>query len=147
MSRLSGKLFSYLNRGGPALLATVGVDGWAHAVMSWAVAPDPERLRFAVDHGSTTLKNLERSGKVTVQIVGADNILVLIKGDAVQVQKRIQTVHFRLALWETVAWVAQDQTWDRVIVQPPSYQWVGPSADALRRAEEDVLAVMRVARA
>ncbi len=77
---LPDRLAGLLRMGSPAVLVTVGADGWGHAVMTWAVAIARDRVRFGVDHGSTTLANLEVDGKAALQVIGKDNILALIKG-------------------------------------------------------------------
>jgi len=52
---LPDRLAGLLRAGAPVVLLTVGADGWGHAAMTWAVAVVPDRVRFGVDHGSTTL--------------------------------------------------------------------------------------------
>lgn len=75
-------LLQILRQGCPALLLTVGPDGFPHTAFTWAVAVDTAHLRFAADHGSVTLTNLERESRAALQIIGPDNLIFLVKGAA-----------------------------------------------------------------
>ena len=77
---LPNRLAQLLQRGTPAILATYGNDGWPNVVMTWAVFGDPCHVRFGVDLGSSTLANIQREGKASLQIIGPDDVLFLIKG-------------------------------------------------------------------
>jgi len=136
---LSGRLAGLLRTGAPAVLVTAGADGWGHAAMTWAVAIAPDRVRFAVDHGSTTLANLQRDGKATLQVIGRDNVLALIKGRAREWRERIAGAPFAMAGWEMTVTAVKDQAWAPVVVSPLRYEWTGPEAEALRRIEQAVL--------
>lgn len=140
---LPDPLFHFLSRGAPAVLITVGADGWGHAVMTWAAAITPERVRFAADHGSTTLANLERDGKAALQVIGPERLLALLKGPAQILRKRIAAAPFGMALWEMVLTEVKDQAWGDVTVSPLAFEWTGPQAETLRRIEQAVLAEMR----
>lgn len=140
---LPPRLVDFLHRGAPAILATVGDDGWPHLVMTWAAARDPHTVRFGADIGSTTLRNLEHEGRATLQVIGPENILFLIKGEVRQVKDRIEAAPFPIAMMElTVTWV-KDQSWPGVIVAPLTYQWVGEQREAMAAAEQAVLAELR----
>ena len=125
------------------MLVTAGPDGWGHAVMTWAVALATDRVRFGVDHGTSTLANLQRTGKATLQVIGQENLLVLIKGHARQVRERIVAAPFAMAMWELVVAEVKDQTFSGVVVSPLAFEWTGPQAEELRRIERHVLAEMR----
>ena len=135
-------LHRLLRAGLPVVLVTVGADGWGHTAMTWAVAVAPDRVRFGVDHGSTTLANLERAGKAALQVIARDNAIALIKGRAKPVRARI-TAPFAIAMWELVPIAVKDQAWAQVTVSPLAYAWTGPEAEALRRAEEAVIAELQ----
>ncbi|HLW61342.1 MAG TPA: pyridoxamine 5'-phosphate oxidase family protein [bacterium] len=139
----SDRLAALLMAGTPAVLVTVGGDGWGHAAMTWAAADDPQRVRFGVDHGSATLANLERDGRAALQIIGTDNILALIKGRARVRRARIAAAPFPMALWEIAVTEVKDQSWGPVVVAPLAYEWIGPEAATLRRIEQAVLAELR----
>ncbi len=140
---LPDRLFNFLQTGAPVVLVTVGTDGWGHTAMTWAVAASADRVRLAVDHGSTTLANLERDGKATLQVIGRDNVLAVIKGPARMLRARIDAAPFAIALWELVPADVKDQTWGPVVVSPLVFEWSGPQAEAMRRIEQAVLSEMR----
>jgi flavin reductase (DIM6/NTAB) family NADH-FMN oxidoreductase RutF len=136
-------LHRLLRAGLPVVLVTVDADGWGHTAMTWAVAVAPDRVRFGVDHGSMTLANLERAGKAALQVIAPDNSIALIKGRAKPVRARIAAAPFAIAMWELVPIAVKDQAWAGVTVSPLAYAWTGSKAEALRRAEEAVIAEMR----
>ncbi len=127
-----------LGAGLPAVLVTVGRDGLGHAVMTWAAAPGPRRIRFGVDAQTRTLANLRRTGRAVLQIVGPDNLLLLVKGRARQVRERIRAAAFPMELWELAVHEVKDQTFPGVVVAPLTYRWVGRGAAAMRRMERAV---------
>ena len=139
---LPDRLAALLGAGAPAVLLTVGADGWAHAAMTWAVAIVPDRVRFVADHGSGTLANLERDGKAALQVIG-DNIIALVKGPARMRRPRIEAAPFKMAMWEMAVVEVRDQAWAPVAVSPLAYEWRGPEADSLRRTERAVVAELR----
>lgn len=99
-AELPDPTLTLLQVGTPAVLITVGTDGWGHAVMTWALALSTDRVRFAVDLATATLANIEREGKATLQVIGKGKVLVLIKGRAHQIRKRIAAAPFGMAMWE-----------------------------------------------
>ena len=109
--------------------------------MTWSRAIAPDLVRFGVDIGSTTQANLERAGKATLQVIGKDNVLALIKGHARLLRERMAAASF-IGLWELSLTEVKDQTWTGVVVSPPVYEWTGPQAEALRQMEQAVLAEM-----
>ena len=143
MKTLPDKLLGLLRLGSPAVLVTVGADGWGHAAMTWAVAIALDRVRFAADHGSTTLRNLERDGKAALQVIGSDNLLALIKGQARVRRERIAAAPFAMAMWEMAITEVKDQAWAPVAVSPLAYTWTGPQAEALFGIEQAVIAELR----
>ncbi len=136
-------LYRLLRTGLPVVLVTVGADGWGHTAMTWAVAIASDRVRFGVDHGSTTLANLERTRKAALQVIARDNTIALIKGHARPVRERIVAAPFAIAMWELAVTEGKDQAWKGVTVSPLAYEWTGPKAEALRQAEEAVIAELR----
>jgi hypothetical protein len=110
--------------------------------MTWAVALAQAVVRFGVDVDSATQANLERDGKASIQVIGRDNVLVLIKGHARLLRERIEAGPF-MGMWELAVTEVKDQTWESVVVSPLLYQWTGPRAETMRQVEEAVLAEMR----
>lgn len=143
---LPEQVFRVLRPGLPAVLITVGEDGWGHAVMAWAVAVAPDCVRFTADHGTRTLANLHRTGKAGLEVIGPDNLLVMIKGHARHVHERIHAAPFGMAMWEMSVTEVKDQAWEGVVVSPITFEWIGPKAADFRRIEQAVLAEMREAR-
>lgn len=113
--------------------------------MTWAVAAGPDRVRFIADHGSRTLANLGRERKASLQVIGRDNILALIKGTAAERRARVAASPFGMALWELIVTEVRDQAWGPVAVTPLAYAWQGPQAETLRRMEQAVLEELRTA--
>jgi len=140
---MSHRIFQTLQPGLPSVLITVDEEGFGHAVMTWAVAAASDRVRFAADHRSRTLANLQRTGKAGLEIIGPGNILAMIKGPARQVRERLQAAPFGMALWELTVTDVKDQAWENVTVSPLTFQWVGPKAEEMRRMEAAVLAELR----
>lgn len=140
---LSGQVEELLRSGVPAVLVTVGEDGWGHAAMTWAAAVAADRVRFVADHGSATLANLVREGKASLQVIGGDNVLALIKGQVRERRARITASPFGMAMWEMGVTEVRDQAWGPVAVSPLAYRWVGPEAETLSRMEQAVLAELR----
>ncbi len=142
---LPDNLFELLQKGSTAILATYGSDGWPNAVMTWAATRDPQRIRFGVDLGTSTLANIEREGKASLQIIGPDNVLFLVKGTTHMVKARIEALpppHL-MCMMEMAPHSVKDQSWVGVVVTPPGYQWVGRDADKMVKAEQTVLAELR----
>ena len=142
---LPDKLLDLLQKGTTAILATYGSDGWPNAVMTWAATRDPQRIRFGVDLGTSTLANIEREGKASLQIIGPDNVLFLVKGTTHMVKARIEALpppHL-MCMMEMAPHSVKDQSWVGVVVTPPGYQWVGRDADKMVKAEQTVFAELR----
>lgn len=146
MAKITGvlpeRVFEFLRSGAPAVLVSVGADGWGHAVMTWARAIAPDRVRFGVDVGSTTQANLERDGKATLQVIGKENILALLKGHARVLRERMAATPI-IGMWDLSLTEVKDQRWAPVVVSPLVYEWTGPEAEKLRQMEQAVLAEMR----
>ena len=142
---LPDALFHLLQRGTPAILATQGSDGWPNAVMTWVAARDPRHIRFGVDLGTSTLANIQREEKASLQIMGSDNVLFLVKGTTRMVKERIEALpppHL-MCIMEMIPHSVKDQSWVGVVVTPPAYRWVGRNAEKMAEAEEAALAEIR----
>lgn len=122
-SRLPGPLLSLLQAGCPALLLTSGADGWPHTAYTWLLALEAGVIRFAADQGSTTLANLEREPRASLQIIAQGNFVFLIKGTVRQVKPQIQAAPFKMAMMALEVTEVKDQSWPGVRVQPLAYEW------------------------
>jgi predicted pyridoxine 5'-phosphate oxidase superfamily flavin-nucleotide-binding protein len=136
-------LIGFLQHGAPAILATVDEEGWPHLVMTWAAARDDHTVRFVADLHTTTSANLEREGRATLQVTGANNLLFLIKGDIRRVKERIEAAPFPMAIMELKATSVKDQAWEHAVVAPLTYQWVGDSREEMASMERAVLDELR----
>ena len=142
---LPDRLAHLLQRGTPAILATYGNDGWPNAVMTWAVSGDPRHVRFGVDLESATLANIQREGKASLQIIGPDDVLFLIKGIAHMIKERIDALpapHL-MCIMEMIPHSVKGQSWLGVEVTPLAYRWVGREAERMTEAERIALVEMR----
>ena len=142
-STMPERLLAFLRQGAPVLLATYGEDGWPSIVMTWAAARDDRTVRFGVDTGSATEANILREGKATLQVIGPDNILFLIKGTVRKVKDQIEAAPFPIGMAEMSVTEVKDQSWPGVVVAPLTYQWEGEQREAMAAMEQAVLAELR----
>ena len=142
---LPDSLFQLLQKGTPAILATQGSDGWPNAVMTWVAAGDPWHIRFGVDLGTSTLANIHREEKASLQIIGTGNVLFLVKGTTRIIKERIEALpppHL-MCIMEMTPLSVKDQSWVGVVVTPPAYQWVGSTHQQMAMAEQAAMAEIR----
>jgi len=144
-TQLPRRAYLQLTQGTPVVLVTVGADGYGNAVMGWAAAVAPDRVRFTVDLGTHTYANVQREGRAALHVSGEGGLLLLLKGPVRQVRERITSAPFGMAMWEMAVEHVRDQAWEGVIVAPYAYRWVGPQAETLRRVERAVLDELRTA--
>ena len=140
---LPDKLLAYLRLGAPALLLTLGEDGYPNAAYTWAAAPDARRVRFGADQGSATLANLQRDGRASLQIVAPGNGVFLVKGTTRILKDRLTAAPFRIALMEMAVAEARDQSWPGVTVTPLAYEWPADQREAMLMMEQAVYAELR----
>ncbi|MFN8471692.1 MAG: pyridoxamine 5'-phosphate oxidase family protein [Anaerolineae bacterium] len=140
---LPPRLLAFLSGGAPAILASTGADGWPHLVMTWVVARDAWTVRVAVDVGSTTQANLERSGAATVQILGPDNLIFLVKGRARTVKPQLDAAPFPICMLELMVFEVKDQAWPVAAISPLRFEWQEEGRPALEDMERRILAEMR----
>ena len=142
-SELPDGLFDYLSAGALSIVMTVGEDGYPTDAFTWAAAVDKKRVRFGADHGSKTLKNLERDARAAVQIIGPENMVFLVKGKCRQVKERIDAaLPLESSMWEMEVMGARDQSWPSASPLPFAVQWSGKDRGKLVRMEQDVFQEM-----
>ena len=142
---LPDKLFQLLQTGTTAILATQGEDGYSNAVMTWAASNVSHQVRFGVDLGTSTLANLQREGKASLQIIGPNNVIFLIKGTVKTVKARLEALpppHL-MCIMTMSPTIIKDQSWVGVSVSPPVYQWTGDDAERMAEAEKTAIAEIR----
>lgn len=141
---LAPRLIDYLRPGAPALMLTTGIDGYAGSTYTWVVMMDATRLRFAVDLGSSTMDNLQRSGQVAIQIIGPGDVSFLVKGKARLIKDRIDAATpTSIMLWEMDVMAAKDQSWPGVKTTALAYEWPAAQREAMLSMEQAVYAEMR----
>ncbi len=107
--------------------------------MTWAVARNVETVRFIADHNTTTSANLERDPRATLQIIGKDNLLFLIKGNSKHVRDRVEAASFAMIMMEMAVTEVKEQSWPIVEVSPLTYIWRGEKKEELLAMEQAVL--------
>lgn len=137
------RLLDFLSGGAPAILASAGADGWPYLVMTWAVARDARTVRVAVDVGSTTQANLTRDAVATVQVLGPDNLVFLVKGRARTIKTQLAAAAFPISMVELAVVEVKDQAWPVAAVSPLRFAWQGENRLALEEMERRILAEMR----
>jgi hypothetical protein len=140
--RLPAPLLALLKQGTPALLLTVDEAQFPHSVFTWAVAPEASTVRFAVDRQTTTIANLERNGQATLQVIGENNLLFLIKGLTQQVKAQIEATPLKIALFALAVTTVKDQAWPQAAVRPLAYEWLAERREAMAAMEQAVYAEM-----
>jgi hypothetical protein len=123
IDRVPAPLVSVLAEGRPALLLTVGADGYPGSAFTWVVALDDRTLRFVADLGTATLANLEREGRASLQVLAPNGLVFLIKGRCAEVKARLTSAAFPAAAMELRVVEVKDQSWPDVTVRPLAYDW------------------------
>ena len=142
-TKLPANLLKYLAEGSPGILATRDEAGWPHLVMTWIVARDERTVRFIADHNTTTSSNLERDNRASLQVIGPDNILFLIKGYSQHIRDRVSAASFAMMMMEMAVTEVKDQSWPIVEVSPLSYIWLSDKKHELAAMEQAVYSELR----
>ncbi len=142
-SHLPDELRSELHDGCPALLLTIGEDGYSTAAFTWMVALNSTDIRFGADHDSTSLNNLIREGQASLEVITPANHVFLIKGQTSQVKSRIEATPFKMVMMEMALTEAKDQSTPGVNVHPLSYEWKPDQRQAMLAMEKAVYTEMR----
>lgn len=141
--RLSYKLAEYIALGTPGQIITVDEDGYPRTSFTWVVTTAIHLLRFGADHDSTLLEDIERLGRVAVQIVTDEGQPYLIKGTARVVHDPIESAPFPMALIELDIEDVLDQSWVGVNVAPLRYEWAPERQEQMSEVEQAIYAEMR----
>jgi hypothetical protein len=142
-AQLPDSLLNVLKIGSPTLLLTVGEDGFPNTAFSWAVAVDSTTIHFGADHGSATLANLERTERASLQFIGQDNLVFLIKGTTRKVKFQIEAAPFKIAMMALDVAMVKDQSWPGVSMRPLTYDWSPEQRQEMLAMERAVYAEMR----
>jgi hypothetical protein len=141
-TELTDAQFHTLQRGCAGLLVTVEADGFPTTAFVWTVAASRKKVRFGVE-GGTTLINLEREGKASLQIIGAENRVFLIKGKTALAKPRLEAVPFESAMMSLEVVEVKDQTWPEVYVRELAYEWTSDRREEWLGIEQAVYREMR----
>jgi len=133
---LPEKLFSYLRGGALGIVMTVGSDQYPTGSFAWVVA---------VDQGGKTSANLGRTDRAALQLIGADNLVYLVKGECRLIAPQIAAAPNAMALWEMVVVGAKDQSWPGAAPLPLAVQWYGLERERMVKTEQRVFEEMRQA--
>lgn len=142
-AQLPQSLLEVLAQGCPALLLTVGADGFPATAYTWAAAPDATTVRFGADHGSATLANLERDARASLQFIGRGNLIYLVKGAARLIKPQIEAAPFKIAMLALAVAEVKDQSWPGLTVQPLAYEWLPEQREQMLAIERAVYAELR----
>ncbi len=142
-AQLPDSLLNVLKTGSPALLLTVGEDGFPNTTYTWALAINGTTIRFGADHGSATLANLRREQRASLQILGEGNLIFLIKGVTWQVKYQIEAAPFKIAMLALEVAMVKDQSWPGVSMPSLIYEWSPEQRQEMLAMERAVYAEMR----
>lgn len=129
-------------QGGAGLLITVGSDRFPTTAFVWAAAMSEKIVRFATE-GRDTLANLEREGRASLQILGSQNQVYLIKGTTRVVKARLDALPFDSTMMSLEVTEVKDQTWPEVFVSPLTYEWSSDRREEWSAIEQAVYKELR----
>ena len=141
-TELTDAQFQTLQRGCAGLLVTVGEDSFPTTAFVWTVAASRTKVRFGTE-GGATLANLERERKASLQVIGAENRIFLIKGNTSLAKPRLEAVPFESAMISLEVAEVRDQTWPEVYVRELSYEWTSDRREEWLGIEQAVYREMR----
>lgn len=141
-TELTDAQFQTLQRGCAGLLVTVGEDRFPTTAFVWTVAASRKKVRFGTE-GSATLANLERERKASLQVIGAQNRIFLIKGNTSLAKPRLEAVPFESTMMSLEVAEVRDQTWPEVYMRELSYEWTSDRREEWLGIEQAVYREMR----
>ena len=141
-TKLTDVQFETMHSGCPGLLVTVEADHFPTTAFVWTVAVSHKEVRFGVE-GGTSLKNLEREGKASLQIIGARNQVFLIKGKTKLAKPVFESVPFESAMMSLDVAEVKDQAWPEVFVRELAYEWTSERREEWLGIEQAVYREMR----
>ena len=141
--RIPEVLLASLGDGVPALLITNGKDGYPNTAFTWIVTRDFSQVLFGVDFGTSTLENIEREKKASLQVILAGNLVYLIKGQARLVKERLESAPLKMGIWMMDVQEVKDQSWPGVTLYPFGFEWSADQREEMSVMERHILAEMR----
>ncbi len=128
-----------------AVAGTVGADGAPNTCpITLIYARDEQTLLIATARASTTTANLRRDGRVSLEIMGADDLVMGIQG-TMRLIRDPMAMSDAMALWEIrVEKVKQDTSSAQRVIQGPACQPRSDKAAAFEQAAwAEILAVAK----
>ncbi|EGL20240.1 MULTISPECIES: pyridoxamine 5'-phosphate oxidase family protein [unclassified Paenibacillus] len=109
ITALSEQLIAEFHKEKLVLLHTIDSETGAPTAnaISWVYAPDPGRIRFAVDKRSRLIANLEKSPSATVTMIAAGTVHA-IYAEAAPAAEVLEGVPFKLACYDLNIRVVRD---------------------------------------
>jgi hypothetical protein len=124
LTALPDELFNVLQKEAFVLLGTIDseTNGPASNAISWIYAADKGRLRFAVDHRSRLINNMQQQSQVTVTCFASGSVYT-IYGKASLVQEALADVPFQLSCFDiTIDTVRDAMFYGARISAVPEYE-------------------------
>ena len=130
-------LVQFLLGGQALVVATVDEQGAPQTtLMTWAVARNPQTLALAVDTRGRSMRNIRRTGKVAVEVLG-DDICYGLRGTAVVEKELMESAPFPCALVAVRIEEVRDHAAAGVRFKGPSYSF--HEGKEHRRGVEDAI--------
>ena len=142
-NNLPEKLFDTLQKGLPALLITSGADGYPHTAFTFVAATQPNQIAVVVDDGSTTLANLQRTGQASVQILGNENQVYLLKGRVRISESKLKNSPVPSCRAVIELQSVRNQAWLEIAVSPLNYIYSPQAAQRRANAVPEIYAELR----
>jgi predicted pyridoxine 5'-phosphate oxidase superfamily flavin-nucleotide-binding protein len=126
-----------------AVAGTVGADGAPNTCpVTLIYAKDERTLLLATLRTSTTAANLRRDGRVSLEILGSEDLVMGIQG-SVRLLKEPMAMSDAMAMWEVrVEKVKQDTSSAQRVIQGPACQ---PRSEKAVEFERAAIAELRAA--
>lgn len=118
MRCLSSATQAYLaGRGHTIIVATVAADGLPDIdLISWVMPVDEITIRFAVGAHNPAAQNIPSNGRVTLQVLGQDQVCA-IKGRASVIKPRMKATKFPQVLFEMAVEEVRDNMYGAGMVE------------------------------
>lgn len=110
---------------------------------TWVVALNVTSICFGADLGSTTLENLERDRRTSLEVIAPGDLVFLIKGKTSQIKPQIEASSFKMTMMLMEVLETKDQSVSVANVHPLSYEWIPEQRDVMSAMENVIYAEMR----
>ena len=129
--------------GGQALVVATSDDQGSPltALMTWAVARNPQTLTLAVDSRGRSMRNIRANGRVAIEVLG-DDLCYGLRGTAVVEKEQMQSAPFPCALVAVRIDEVRDHAAAGIQLKGPSYSF-HPGKEHRKGVEEAVFAELK----